>query len=84
LLASQYFEDRGRLPKKIDMGINLLYVTQDEAHEIMKEVHGRECGPHMNGRMIAKKVQRLGYYWSIMEGHCYAYVRRCHNCQVYA
>ena len=35
--ASQYLEDKGRLYKKTNMDINLLYVTQDKAGEIMKE-----------------------------------------------
>ena len=39
---------------------------------------------HMNGRMLAKKVHRLGYYCFTMEGNCCVYVRRCHKCQVCA
>jgi len=57
------------------MGINLFCVTHAKACKIMKEVHTRECGPHMNGRMLAKKVQRMGYYSPTMEGDCHAYVR---------
>jgi len=56
LLASQYFEDKGMLYKKTNMGINLLCVTHDEVREIMKEVHRGEWRGHMNGRMLAKKV----------------------------
>jgi len=28
----------------------------------MKEVHGGECRPHIKGRMLAKKVQKVGCY----------------------
>jgi len=38
----------------------------------MKEVHGGHYKPHMNGRMLAKRVQRMGHYWSTMEAECYA------------
>ncbi|PKI51128.1 hypothetical protein CRG98_028478 [Punica granatum] len=50
----------------------------------MEEVHGGNCGPHMNGLMLAKKIMRLGYYWSTMETDCVKHVRHCHRCQVYA
>lgn len=29
----------------------------------MKEIHEVDCGPHMNGRMLAKKILRQGYYY---------------------
>ncbi|PKI69364.1 hypothetical protein CRG98_010246 [Punica granatum] len=48
----------------------------------MEEVHGGNCGPHMNGLMLAKKIMRLGYYWSTMETDCVKHVRHCHRCQV--
>jgi hypothetical protein len=50
----------------------------------MEEVHGGECGPHMNGRMLAKKLLRMGYYWSTMESDCAQYVRKCEKCQCHA
>lgn len=27
----------------------------------MKEIHEVDCGPHMNGRMLAKKILRQGH-----------------------
>ena len=66
------------------MWINLLCVTHEKAREIMKEVHDREYGPHINDCMLTKKVQWMGYFWSTTEADCYAYVRRCHKCQVRA
>jgi len=48
----------------------------------MKELHRGEYGPYMNGRMLAKKFQWLGYYWSTMEDDCYVYMRRCDKCQL--
>ncbi|PKI65692.1 hypothetical protein CRG98_013917 [Punica granatum] len=50
----------------------------------MEEVHEGNCGPHMNGLMLAKKLMRLGYFWSTMETDCVKHVRHCHLCQVYA
>ena len=39
------------------MVINLRCVTHEETRD-NEEVHGRKCGPHMNDRMLAKKVKK--------------------------
>ena len=54
-----------------------------EAEQIMKEIHEGECGPHMNGHLLARKIMRLGYYWIAMESDCIQHVRYCHQYQVY-
>ncbi|PKI59066.1 hypothetical protein CRG98_020554 [Punica granatum] len=59
-------------------------IDEHESRRLMEEVHGGNCGPHMNGLMLAKKIMRLGYYWSTMETDCVKHVRHCHRCQVYA
>ncbi|PKI64544.1 hypothetical protein CRG98_015107, partial [Punica granatum] len=59
-------------------------VDENEAQRLMEEVHEGNCGPHMNGLMLAKKLMRLGYFWSTMETDCIKHVRHCHLCQVYA
>ncbi|XP_057989060.1 uncharacterized protein LOC131172124 [Hevea brasiliensis] len=33
----------------------------------MEEVHAGMCGPHMNGKVLAKKIPRLDYYWFTIE-----------------
>ena len=45
---------------------------------------GGECGPHMSGHTLARKIIRQGYYWLTMQKDCFDYVRGCHQCQVYA
>ncbi|PKI78482.1 hypothetical protein CRG98_001122, partial [Punica granatum] len=45
-------------------------VDGNEAQRLMEEVHEGNCGPHMNGLMLAKKLMRLGYFWSTMETDC--------------
>ncbi|PKI41673.1 hypothetical protein CRG98_037936 [Punica granatum] len=59
-------------------------VDENEVQRLMEEVHEGNCGPHMNGLMLAKKLMRLGYFWSTMETDCVKHVRHCHLCQVYA
>ncbi|PKI48712.1 hypothetical protein CRG98_030893 [Punica granatum] len=59
-------------------------IDEHESRRLMEEVHGGNCGPHMNGLMLANKIMRLGYYWSTIEIDCVKHVRHCHQCQVYA
>ena len=50
----------------------------------MEEVHQGICSLHMNERMLAKKILRIGYYWNKMETDCVDYVKSCHDCQTHA
>ena len=49
----------------------------------MEEVHQGIYGPHMNGRMLAKKILRIGYYWNTMEIDYVDYVKSFHDCQTH-
>ena len=42
--------------------IRLLCMTAKEAQQIIKEVHESSYGPHMNARMLPRKIIRQGYY----------------------
>ena len=83
LLASQYLLMQGELYKRTPLGVNLRCLDHSQAQKVMEEVHDGECGPHMSGPMMAKKITRLGYYWTTMESDCIKYVRHCHNCQIF-
>ena len=65
-------------------GVLLRCVDQIKARKVMEEVHKGEYGPHMNTYMLARKIMRLSYYWTNMESDCNTYVRKCHNCQIFA
>lgn len=62
MLAMQYILFGGLLYKRFYDGFHLLCLKKEEAERVMEEVHQRICGPHMNGRMLAKKILRMGYY----------------------
>ena len=34
-------------------------MKKEEAEKVVEEVHQGICGPHMNGRMLAKKILRM-------------------------
>jgi hypothetical protein len=37
-----------------------------EAEYVLREIHEGMCGNHSEGRMLAHKVMRAGYYWPTM------------------
>ncbi|XP_074321763.1 uncharacterized protein LOC141658939 [Silene latifolia] len=83
LLASQYILMQGELYKRTPLGVVLRCLDHSQARKVMEEVHDGECGPHMSGPMMAKKITRLGYYWTTMESDCIKYVRHCHNHKIF-
>lgn len=84
MLASQYIINGADLYKRDPQGTHLLCVDQELAQQIMIEVHEGICGTHMNGRMLAKKIMRMGYFWMTMEHDCCQYVKKCRKCQIHA
>ena len=50
----------------------------------MEEVQQGICGLHMNGRMLAKKILRIGYYWNTMVIDYVDFVKSCLDCQTRA
>ena len=65
-------------------GIHLCCLKKEEAERVMGEVHQGICDPYMNGRMLAKKILRMGYYWNMMDVDCVDYVKSCLDCQTNA
>ncbi|PKI57923.1 hypothetical protein CRG98_021672, partial [Punica granatum] len=83
-LAIYYFLSGEILYRRSFDSTLLRCIDEHESWRLMEEMHGGNCGLHMNGLMLAKKIMRLGYYWSTMETDCVKYVRHSHRCQVYA
>jgi len=64
MMAIQYILCGGQLYRKSYDGIHLRCLKKEEAEKVMEEVHQGICGPHINGRMLAKKILRMGCYWN--------------------
>jgi len=83
-MAAQFIICWGKLYKRGHLGMHKLCVEVEESKCLMEAIHGRECGAHMNGIMLARKILRQGYYWSTREEDCIGFVRRCYKCQIHA
>ena len=84
MMATQYILCRGQLYKRSYDGIHLHYLKKEKAKRVMEEVHQGICGPHMNGRMLVKKILRIRYFWNTIEIDCVDYVKSCHDFQTHA
>ncbi|XP_077232417.1 uncharacterized protein LOC143869741 [Tasmannia lanceolata] len=83
-LASNFIICGKELYRRSFDGIQLLCVDEDQATELIEPTHEGVCWPYMNGKMLCSKILRLGFYWPTMESDCFAFVKKCHKCQVYA
>jgi len=78
LMAAQYILCGGDLYRRSYDGVHLMCVDEEKARVLMGEVHEGVCRPHMSGKMLAKKIVRMGYFWTTMIGDCIEYVKKCH------
>ncbi|XP_023909998.1 uncharacterized protein LOC112021678 [Quercus suber] len=84
MMAIQYILCGGQLYRRSYNCIHLCLLKKEEAKKVMEQVHQGICGPNMNGRMLAKKILRMGYYWNTMKTNCVDYVKKCHDCPTHA
>lgn len=55
-------------------------LSKPEGEYILREIHKGVCGSHMEGRMLAHKALRAGYYWLDMNRDSTELVKRCDEC----
>ena len=84
MMAMQYILCGGQLYRRSHDGIHLQRLKKEEAERLMEEVYQGICGPHINGRILGKKVLRMRYYWNTMETDCVDFVKIWHDCQTHA
>ena len=80
MIAMQYILCRGRLYRRSYDSIHLRCLKKEEAERVMEEIHQGIYGLHMNGRMLAKKILKIRYYWNTMETDCVDFVKSFHDC----
>ncbi|XP_074354673.1 uncharacterized protein LOC141693464 [Apium graveolens] len=55
-----------------------------KAEEALKEAREGICGQNLEGRALAHKITRLGFYWPVMLADAEIYVKKCDRCQRHA
>ena len=83
-LATRYFlHDRVLFKKGYDRD-RLRYLGLEEAREMIKEVHARECEEHQGNKKLYRCLLQMDYYWPTMKRGTSEFVKKCHSCQVQA
>ncbi|XP_070056657.1 uncharacterized protein [Nicotiana tomentosiformis] len=83
-LSNHFFQSEGILHIRTPYLRLLRCVDTKEASKLLKEIHARNSGPHMNGFALVKKILRAGCFWMTMETDCIRYVQKYHQCQIHA
>jgi hypothetical protein len=65
-------------------GVLMRCINQEEGCELLKEIHGGECGNHASSRTLVGKALRHGFYWPTTLHDAVELVKTCHTCQFYA
>ncbi|GKV51633.1 hypothetical protein SLEP1_g58269 [Rubroshorea leprosula] len=74
LLDNQLYKRAASMPL-------LRCLTPYEAEYAVREVHEGVCGMHIDGKTLAQKLLRHGYYWPTMVEDTQNYVKKCPTCQ---
>jgi hypothetical protein len=78
-----FYLDGEILYKKSSNGILLRCMDEAEVEDALWEAHKGIFSTHANGHVMARKIQRAGYFWMTLEKDYVDYVRKCHKCKVY-
>jgi hypothetical protein len=73
-MAIEYYIDGEILYKRSFDGTLLRCLGDLEANKALKEVHEGICATHASRHMMARQLQRAGYFWLTMEKDCINFV----------
>nr|XP_034909787.1 uncharacterized protein LOC118045297 [Populus alba] len=83
-LAMSFYLDGEILYKRSFDGTLLRCLSATDARKALQEVHEGICSTHASGHMMARKIQRAGYFWMTLEKDYIDYIKTCHKCQVHS
>ena len=65
--TSRFTMIQGTLYKKSMAGPYLRCLEDNEAKEVLKDIHEGDCGNHTGGRSLCSEILRTGYFWPTMK-----------------
>jgi len=84
LKANYYVIIDGKLFKRGFTTPLLKCRDNQQANYIMRELQEGICGLHIEGRSLATKVVRAGYYWPTLKVDTLEFTKRYKQCQEFA
>jgi hypothetical protein len=79
-LAMDFYLDGEILYKKSSNGTLLRCMDEAKAEDALWEAYKGIFSTHASGHVMARKIQRAGYFWMTLEKDYVDYVRKCHKC----
>jgi hypothetical protein len=62
------------------VGVPLRCLENDDAENVLRELHDGPTGGHFVGETTTYKILRVGYYWPTLFMDAHAYARKCKSC----
>jgi len=81
LHAIRYVIVQGELYWKNPDGVLLRCVDEDEANNVLNDMHKGLCGGHYTAQTTSHKILRAGYWWPTVFSDAQKLVRKCDPCQ---
>ena len=60
--ADKYFMKNNQLYRRSFQGKVMKCLGPNEAEEVLREVHARDCGSHSHGRRLLEQLLSMGYF----------------------
>lgn len=81
---SKYYILSRKLYKMMRVSPMLQFLGEHETSLVLVEVHRGVYNSHINGKALAHKLLRAGYYWNIIMKNSIAFVKKCDQRQRHA
>ena len=81
--SSKYVILGGALYRRHLDGILLQFLSEDEVSNVLHSCHSGLYGGHFSADVTARRIFRCGYYQPTLFQDVHAFVRHCHECQVF-
>ncbi|PON63820.1 hypothetical protein TorRG33x02_275300, partial [Trema orientale] len=69
-----------QLYKKLGDVVLARYVSSEFGKNLLRQVHDKVCG--LQGPSLARRIQRLGYFWPELNKEAVELQRSCEQCQL--
>lgn len=80
--ASSYTIIGGQLYRRSSTEPLLRFLEPEEQRLALETVHEGICGEHLEGRLLAFKIPRQGFYWPTIRAEAHSYAKKCKQCQL--
>ena len=82
--ATAYCIKDGELYRRRPNGVSLRYIYREQGKELLKDIHGGDCGHHSSSQTLVGEAFRGGFYWPTALNDAVELVKSSEACQFHA